>query len=287
MAALTPWDDDGRLDLAAWDAQVEWLADQSPLGIGVAGVEVQEYHLLDDATRVDLVRRTVERVGETPVVAGVTSPMPRTSAALARQMHDVGASAVLALCGPKPWAAPMTQTELVGWFTRLADGSPLPVVLYSNPRTGSDPTVAALAELAAHESIVALKETSRDMVKVLGLCEQLSKPGLAGVYNNMETLLATLLLGGEGAMVPAPALGASQRIFSAVAAGDLDTARHWQGFFSIFPSRWMGLGLGPVCKAAMGVLGVPVGRPPAPFETLGHEQVREVADTFARWELSR
>lgn len=283
VAALTPWDDRGRLDRASFDAEIDWLAAQHPLAIGVAGVEVQEYHLLDEAQRVALVQRAVERAGQVPVIAGVSAPLAAHSAGLATRMADVGASAVLALSAPKPWAAPPNQGEFVRWFSTLADASPLPVVVYSNPRTGSEPSVAALAELATHEQISAVKETSRDMTKTLNLCAQLAEPGLAGVYTNMESLLATLQFGGHGAMVPAPGLPAAQRIVEAWKRGDLPEALRWQRFFATFPSAWMRLGLGPAVKAAMGVLGVGVGVPAHTFDGLTGDEITEMSELFDRW----
>ena len=285
VAALTPWDDGDRLDRAAFDAEIDWLAAQRPLAIGVAGVEVQEYHLLDEADRVALVRRAVERAGDVPVIAGVSSPLAARSADLAHRMADAGASAVLALSAPKPWAAPPNQDEFVRWFSVLADASPLPVVVYSNPRTGSEPSVAALAELATHERISAVKETSRDMTKTLNLCARLAEPGLAGVYTNMESLLATLEFGGQGAMVPAPGLPAANRIVEAWQRGDLAEALRWQRFFATFPSSWMRLGLGPAVKAAMGVLDVDVGVPAHTFDGLTAAEIAEMAELFARWGL--
>jgi 4-hydroxy-tetrahydrodipicolinate synthase len=284
-AALTPWDAHGNVDLAAFDAQIDWIAAQSPLAIGVAGVEVQEYHLLESDQRIGLVRRAIERVGDVPVIAGVSTPLASRSADMAKQMADVGATAVLSLSAPKPWAAPSTSDEFVRWFTQLADESPLPIVVYSNPRTGTEPSVSSLAELAAHEKIAALKETSRDMTKVLNLCLELAEPGLAGVYTNMESLLATIHLGGHGAMVPAPGLPAAQHILAAHAAGDDDEARRWQSFFAAFPSHWMRLGLGPAVKAGMGVLGVDVGTPGHTFDALTAIETSEMAELFARWSL--
>ena len=285
VAALTPWDVDGELDLAAFDAEIDWLAAQTPLAIGVAGVEVQEYHLLDTGQRIDLVRRAVDRVGDVPVIAGVSTPLASRSAHLAAQMADAGATAALALSAPKPWAAASTSDEFIRWFTHLADESPLPIVVYSNPRTGTEPSVEALAEVAAHDKVAALKETSRNMTKVLNLCLQLGETGLAGVYTNMESLLATIHLGGHGAMVPAPALPAAQRILTAHAAGDADEARRWQSFFATFPSHWMRLGLGPAVKAGMSVLGVDVGTPGHTFDALTPAETTEMAALFDRWGL--
>lgn len=84
-AALTPWNDRGDLDLLAFETEIDWLAAQKPLAIGVAAVEVQEYHLLDEDQRVDLVRRAVDRVGNVPVIAGVSSPLAGRSVELAKE----------------------------------------------------------------------------------------------------------------------------------------------------------------------------------------------------------
>jgi len=286
VAALTPWDSGGQLDLAAFDAEIDWLASQSPLAIGVAGVEVQEYHLLDIDQRVDLVRRATKRVGNVPVIAGVSTPLASRSAEISKKMAEAGATAVLALSAPKPWAAASTSDEFVRWFTCLADGSPLPIVIYSNPRTGTEPSVASLAEVAAHGQIAALKETSRDMTKVLNLCLALAESGLAGVYTNMESLLTTIHLGGQGAMVPAPALPAALRILAAHEAGDTDEARRWQSFFAAFPSHWMRLGLGPAVKAGMHVLGIEVGAPGHTFDGLTPGEIAEMSELFERWGLA-
>lgn len=287
VAALTPWNDQGRLDLQAFEAEVDWLAAQSPLAIGVAAVEVQEYHLIDEDQRVDLVRRAVDQVGDVPVIAGVSSALAPRSAELAKRMAETGAAAVLSLAAPKPWAAPPTNDEFVRWFTTLANLSPLPVVVYSNPRTGTEPSVASLVEVAAHEQIAAIKETSRDMTKVLNLCFELAETGLAGVYTNMESLFATLKLGGHGAMVPAPALPVAQRILDACQRGDTVQALHWQRFFASFPTRWMRLGLGPAVKAGMSVLGVDVGTSGHTFDSLNDNEIAEMSELFERWEITR
>jgi 4-hydroxy-tetrahydrodipicolinate synthase len=285
-AAVTPWASDGSVELAQFDQQISWLAAQQPLAISVASVEVQEYHLLSSDQRVALVERAVAKAGGIPIIAGVTTPTPRTSVDLAQRMADVGASAVLALAGPKPWAAPQTGDEMVTWFHALADGAPVPIICYSNPRTGSEPSVSALDQICRHENVGGLKETSRDMVKVLGLCKQIGLTGSAGVYINMETLLATVLLGGQGAMVPAPGLPASQRILDALRGGDLDRARHWQLFFTDFPSRWMRLGLGPAVKAALAALGVNVGGSPEPYASLEAREQGEIRRLFEEWGLA-
>lgn len=144
----------------------------------------------------------------------------------------------------------------------------------------------SLVEVAAHDQIAAIKETSRDMTKVLNLCLRLAETGFLGVYTNMESLFATVQLGGHGAMVPAPGLPVAQRILDAFERGDLVGALRWQRFFAEFPSRWMRLGLGPAVKAAMTVLGVDIGTPGHTFDGLEESEVAEMSELFARWHVT-
>jgi len=117
------------------------------------------------------------------------------------------------------------------------------------------------------------------------LCKEIGLAGTGGVYINMETLMATILLGGHGAMVPAPGLPGSQKIVDALARGDLDEARHWQLFFTEFPSRWMRLGLGPAVKAAMAAVGVDVGGSPSPYSSLTAAEQADIGAHFRAWGL--
>lgn len=275
-AALTPFHADGSVDLAALDRQLAFIAAEPPLAVSVVAVEVQDYHVLSQDDRVSFVRHARERV-EQPLIAGVSSPFLATSCRLAERMAGAGADAVLAVAGQKPWGAPPTPAEAVRWFHGLADACPVPVVLYNNPRTGVDLPVAVMRDICAHPNVVAIKETSRNVAKTLELCKGIDRAGHAAVFTNMESLVATLAAGGRGAMLPPPGLAAANALIRAFDAGDLDRARDLQEVFAEFPGRWMRLGLGPVMKAAMQVLGCPVGEPLPPYDGLTDDERRELS----------
>lgn len=276
-ALLTPFADDGSIDLPAFDAQLAFVEPHRPLAVSVAAVEVQDYHVLTDDQRVDLVARAAAGT-DIPVVAGVTAYALDRSVALAQRMADAGAAAVLAVAQRKPWGAPPTADEAVRWFTQLADASGLPLVLYTNPATGVDLDVDVMTRITAHPNVCAVKETSRHVGKVQRLCRDIDKAGHAGVFTNMESLHATLSAGGRGAMLPPPGLAPATAVVTAVVDGDQAAAADHQAVFTDFPSRWLRLGLGPVMKAAMREIGCPVGNPVRPYDALNDDERRSLSE---------
>ncbi|HEY8524068.1 MAG TPA: dihydrodipicolinate synthase family protein [Acidimicrobiales bacterium] len=287
VAALTPFRrGTTTVDEDRFDAELDFIARHRPVAVAVAGVEVQEYHVLTADQRVDLVKRAAERLGDVPVVAGVSAVSVDQACHLAERMAAVGAGYVLAVAGPKPWGAAPTTGELLAWYHALADVSPVPVFVYCNPRTGVDPSVDAIAEVAAHPNVAAMKETSRDVIKVLRLCQEVEQAGLARVYTNMESIQTTLAAGGSGAMMPPPALAIATALVAAIEAGDDAETRRLQSFFGRFPSAWMRLGLGPACKAAMGIVGCDVGDPVHPYDALGADEVASLREYLAGWGLA-
>ena len=93
----------------------------------------------------------------------------------------------------------------------------------------------------------------------------------------MQMLLATLELGGSGATMPPPASEIARHIIDAFVAKDHERAAALQLQFALFPSKWMHRGLAPVMKAAMDLIGVPVGDPYPPYASLSDDEVKALA----------
>jgi dihydrodipicolinate synthase/N-acetylneuraminate lyase len=286
-AALTPFvADTVRVDRARFVDQLETIAGYAPTvtGVSVAAVESQEFQVLDRAARLALVELTVQTLPDRlPVVGGVSAASPRESIALATELAELGATAALAVATPKPWGAPPTPDEAHRWFGTLADASPIPVLLYNNPRLGVDLSVATMARICAHPNVVAIKETSRDETKLLGLINQVQ--GSAQVFTNMELLLSTLVLGGAGAMLPTSGLPVAERVVRHVRAGEHRRAAELALFFAEFPSRWTQLGFLPAVKAATGLLGRELGGPVWPWSDLDEPARAELREFLAKWDL--
>jgi 4-hydroxy-tetrahydrodipicolinate synthase len=272
-----------RVDHARLAEQVAAIAAYAPSAISVAAVESQEFQVLPRRVRMAMVDTVAAAAPGVPVVAGVSSPSLAESVALTKEAAAHGATVALAVASPKPWGAAPTPDEAHRWFSLLADASPIPLMLYNNPRLGVDLSVDTMARICSHPQVAGLKETSRDEAKLLGLVARVSEH--AAVFTNMEMLLATLVLGGAGAMLPTPGLPVATRVLDAVRAGEHDRAAAAALFFADFPSRWNSLGFLPAVKAAAALMGADLGEPLWPWSGLDETARADLAAHLAKWDL--
>jgi 4-hydroxy-tetrahydrodipicolinate synthase len=286
---LTPFDEHQQVDDAGLQAMIDFTVEKcNPAMVVAAGVEAQEYHYLSLEQRKELVRRTVELVdGRRPVAVGISHPNFRTAIELAHLAERLGAEAVQLLVPLRPFGGEPTTAEMVAYFEAVARETRLPMLLYLNPGPGAQVSVQATIELARLPQVKYVKESSRDLSRVGQLIVEVEKAGHARYCTTMQMLLITLMLGGSGATIPAPAAALAHRIVQAFQAGRHEEAARLQLQFAVWPARWMHRGLTPTMKATMELLGYRAGKPFPPFSGLSVPEMEalrafiEQSDLFA------
>jgi 4-hydroxy-tetrahydrodipicolinate synthase len=279
VAPLTPFTTDLKVDETALRRQIDYvIADCAATMVVAAGVETQEYTYLSLEERKALIRRTIELVGgRAPVMVGVSHPSFRTSIELAHEAERLGAAAVQLLAPLRPFAGPPTRDDLLAYFEAIARETSLPITLYLNPGPGADVSIPDTIALAKLPRVEFIKESSRDLARVSRLIVEIDRAGHARYFTTMQMLLATLMLGGSGATMPPPAAEIARHIIDAFVAKDYARAAELQLQFALFPSKWMHRGLAPAMKAAMNLIGVPVGAPYPPYAPLSREETTALA----------
>ncbi|MQA77614.1 MAG: dihydrodipicolinate synthase family protein [Streptosporangiales bacterium] len=280
-ACLTPFRADGGVDEGALERELEFMVGHCD-AVSMLGAEVSEYRMLTAEDRRRVLRRGIGQVnGRVPVLSGASSPRLPEVAELAALAAAAGADYVQVLIPRRPWGPDLGADEVLGYFTAVVEVSPLPVVVYHNPGYGSDPSPDLLVELSRLDGVVAFKESSRDMARIGRLIADIDVAGHAGYFTTMQPLLATLLQGGSGAMMPVPATLIGAEIVRAVRLGDLDAARRSQALFAGFPGRWKSYGLTPVMKCAMGHLGIDLGVSVSPYAGVAEAHAAEIGEFVA------
>ncbi len=293
VAPLTPFTADLTVDGAALRRQIDYVVnDCGATMVVAAGVETQEYTYLSLEQRKALVRATIEAVDRrVPVMVGISHPSFKTAIELAHDAEGLGAAAVQVLAPLRPFAGPPTQADLLAYFEAIARETKLPITLYLNPGPGADVSVADTIALAKLPCVQLIKESSRDLARVARLIVEIDRAGHARYFTTMQMLLATLELGGSGATMPPPGSEIARHIIDAFVAKDFARAGELQLQFALFPSKWMHRGLAPTMKAAMNLIGVPVGDPYPPYAPLTRDEqaalaaylrTTVLADRFAR-----
>ena len=275
---LTPFTVDLDIDEAALQRQIDYIVTECGAAMVVAaGVEAQEYHFLSFEQRKRLIRRTVEFVkGRIPIAVGISHASFRTAIELANLAEELGAFAVQLLAPQRPFGGAPSDRDLIAYFEAVARETRLPIVLYLNAGPGADVSVPATIELCKLDSVRFVKESSRDLSRVGRLVVEIDHAGHARYFTTMQMLLATLELGGSGATMPPPAAEIAQRIVKAFNAGDYKEAARIQRQFALFPAKWMHRGLTPTMKAAMRILGRPVGDIHPPFQGLTASEIEDL-----------
>src|SRR4051794_27060899 len=158
-AMVTPFDDDGALDLDAAGTLARWLADHGNDGLVVAGT-TGEAPVLTEAEKADL-WRAVSEAATIPVIAGAGTNNTAESIDLTRRATDAGVAGVLVV-GPYYNRPP--QSGIEAHFRAVADATTLPMMVYDVPgRTGRRVAHDVLVRLV-HDvpNIVALKDATGD-----------------------------------------------------------------------------------------------------------------------------
>jgi 4-hydroxy-tetrahydrodipicolinate synthase len=279
VAPLTPFTADLKVDEPALRRQIDYVVrDCAATMVVAAGVETQEYTYLGLEARKALLRCTFEAVGgRVPVMAGITHPSFGTAIELAHEAEKLGAAALQVLAPLRPFAGAPTRRDLVGYFDMIGRETSLPLTLYLNPGPGAEVSIPDTIALAKLPRVQFVKESSRDLARVSRLIVEIDHAGHARYFTTMQMLLASLELGGSGATMPPPAAEIARHVIEAFTAKDHERAAQLQLQFALFPSKWMQYGLAPTMKAAMNLIGVPVGEPYPPYAPLSREDLAALA----------
>jgi 4-hydroxy-2-oxoglutarate aldolase len=197
----TPFREDGALDVAAFEANLEIYATQDLGGVLVLGSN-GEAQVLDEAEKLALVRAARARVQDRTVLVGTGLESTRATIALTRKVADLGADAVLVLT-PHYYKTQMTADVLRRHFEAVADAASIPVLLYSVPAfTGITWPAGLAAELARHPLIRGMKESSGD-VGLLGRLVASVPPRFHVICGNAPVIYPALCVGAVGGILAA------------------------------------------------------------------------------------
>jgi 4-hydroxy-tetrahydrodipicolinate synthase len=190
-AMVTPFDDDGALDLDEARRLAQWLESNGHDGLVVAGT-TGEAPTLNDEERLSLFAAVIEAVS-IPVIAGTGTYDTRHSVHLTREATALGAAGILAVC---PYYNRPSQAGIDGHMRAIADATSLPVMIYDIPiRTGRKITTASLLRMAREvPNILALKDAAANPGETAALIS--SAPAGYEVYGGDDIMTLPLLASG-------------------------------------------------------------------------------------------
>jgi 4-hydroxy-tetrahydrodipicolinate synthase len=223
---ITPFADDGALDLDALPRLVDWQLERGSHGISVGG-STGEPTSQTVAERVAVMRAAAAAIdGRVPFLPGTGTALMTETLELTAEAQRLGAAAALVVT---PYYGRAQQEGLFRWYSRVAAEFPdLPIIVYNVPvRAAVDIAPATVGRLRrAHDNIVGIKETTRDFEHVSYVLDEAGRDFIA--LSGIELLCYPMLcLGGAGHLscvanfAPEPVA----QLYDAFAAGDHARAR--------------------------------------------------------------
>lgn len=222
-AMVTPFGDDGAVDLGVATDLARWLAAHGSDGLVLTG-STGESSVLTDDEKVALWEAVAGAV-TVPVIAGTGSNDTSHSLEMTRRALGCGVDGVLLVT---PYYNRPSQAGIYEHFRRVAEAAgDLPVMLYDIPvRSGRRIAIDTMLRLAREvRNIVALKDAAADPATTAHLIAQ--APAGFEVYSGDDVMTLPFLSVGAVGLVSVAAHWAGpqlRRVIDAFMAGDPATA---------------------------------------------------------------
>lgn len=160
-AIVTPFRDDGSVDLDGFRELAGFLVDNGSDGLVVCGT-TGESPTLSDEEKLELFAAALDAVGHrATVIAGTGTYSTAHSVHLTERAHDLGVDGMLVIT---PYYSKPPQRAIVRHFEEIAAATDKPIVAYNIPaRVIVKIETATIAQLAEIANVVAVKQAHDDL----------------------------------------------------------------------------------------------------------------------------
>ena len=281
VAITTPLTND-EVDYAAFRKHIEYLIDNNVQAIIVNGTTGESPTLSSDEAR-ELLKVGVDTVaGRVPVIAGTGTNSTRASIELSKYAAEIGADALMLIT---PYYNKSNQSGLYQHFTKIADSTELPVVLYNVPgRTGMTIEPDTVAELSSHPRIVALKDAVGNLEYTKEVLELTSDQNFILYSGNDDNMHDFCQLGGKGliSVVGNIIPGELQEVYESIKNGSGDSQEKFDALMPMIEAVQVDVNPIPV-KAMTSELGFGNYELRLPLVPLEEAALNEVIQTMRKF----
>jgi dihydrodipicolinate synthase/N-acetylneuraminate lyase len=278
----TPFSDDGAVETSAIAANVEkWM--RAGTGGVVALGSNGEAPLLDEAESDRVIAAARDAVPrDRLLIAGTGRESTPATIAASKRAAALGADAVLVRT-PSYYKGRMTVDALARHYSLVADGSPVPVLLYNYPAvSGINLVPALIARLSQHANIAGIKETGSDAAQV-GAFVDAAAPSFSVIAGSAPPFYPALCMGAVGGILAVACVVPEicVQLFQHFRAGRHAEARELQRRITPL-ARLVTTEYGvPGLKAAMTMAGYRAGMPRLPLTPASGDALNQIRAALA------
>lgn len=196
VAMVTPFRQDLSIDFESLDKLIDFLIAKKVEYLVLMGT-TGESATLNKSEKQSLLKHVINKIaGRCPLVYGMGGNNTTELIESIQSTDFEGIDALLSVC---PYYNKPQQEGIYQHYIKVADASPVPVILYNVPgRTGSNMTSATTLRLASdHKNIIAIKEASGNLDQITDIIRH--KPDDFMVISGDDNLsIHMIMLGAEG-----------------------------------------------------------------------------------------
>ena len=283
----TPFRADGAIDRAAYEQNLRSHLSQGLHGVVVTG-STGEAPLLDEGEREQMIEWARAIVpADRVLVAGIGAESTRVTIQRAKAVARCGADAALVVA-PHYFGSAVTEEGLRTHYRRLADESPIPILLYNIPKYMHFRLSGVLVrDLAQHGNVVGIKDSSGAPDSMTEYLEAQSD-SFTVLTGNGQFFRTALSMGARGGILAVGLFAArlTMQVWDAVARGDAASADAAQARLTPLAKVIVGeLGIAGV-KAALDAVGLHGGPPRPPLTPLARADAERVRQLLRDAELA-
>jgi 4-hydroxy-tetrahydrodipicolinate synthase len=263
---------------------VEWLETGGVHGVFPCG-STGEFTSLTPDQRKRVVEVTAE-AAEGPVLAGCGGTSVDGVRNRIAHAADAGADVAVVVA---PYYMPSTQDGLSDFYTAVAEESPLPIMIYDIPElSGQELALDTVLDLATHERITGIKDTTRDFVRLRRILDRTADDFRVLQADTVAAVPA--LDNGADGLVPTSANlipGVLSTVVEAHRSGDRDRASELMRD-AVLPviELFAGEDTLSAVKTLVGAAGGPeLGPPLPPLPSISDNRQAELRDEFDALDL--
>ncbi|MCI9095418.1 MAG: 4-hydroxy-tetrahydrodipicolinate synthase [Lachnospiraceae bacterium] len=268
---LTPMDEEENVNEKELRNQVNRLIGAGVHGIFAFGTNGEGYALSESEKESILEVVIEETAGRVPVYAGSGCITTKDTIRMSQKAKSLGADVLSVIT---PWFAAASQNDLLEHYKEVAKAVDIPIVLYNIPaRCGNALLPATVAKLAEIDNIVGAKDSSGSFDNMLQYIELTREKDFAILSGNDSLIYWNLLAGGAGGIAGCANVFPKNMagIYDAFISGDLKQAKTLQDNIRPFRNCFRFGNPNTIVKAAVALLGYPVGRCRRPFDQISQE----------------
>ncbi|NBO66087.1 MAG: dihydrodipicolinate synthase family protein [Acidobacteria bacterium] len=219
---------------------------------------------------------------EKMLLVGTGELSTRQTLEMCRRAHDYGADAAVVLT-PFYYKKILHDEQQEAHFLRIADSSPLPILIYLMPQfAGVYLMPETVARLAEHQNIIGIKESSGDLPQLKDLFRELKAPAFDVLLGSANILAEGFEVGASGAILAVASLAPNACVAAEHAwrHGNFERAEALQRQLATLARETAGGGVGRL-KAALDRTGLYGFLPRSPLPIPTQEDIAAVEKAIA------